>query len=105
MAPFPLGDHDAPHFQHNAKDFLGLTPRRLLAMPVPYLRAVLRARAMVISRLFLIEGPLASDIASRRQSRSGVTVIAVSIGVRPARGQNPTFGTRCGAYGNGEKWR
>ena len=44
----PPGYHDVPHFLRDAKEFLGLTPRRFLALPMPYLRAVLRARTMVI---------------------------------------------------------
>lgn len=44
----PPGYHDVPHFLRDANEFLGLTPRRFLALPMPYLRAVLRARTMVI---------------------------------------------------------
>ena len=44
----PDGYHDVPHFLRDAREFLGLTPRRFLSLPMPYLRAVLRARTMVI---------------------------------------------------------
>ena len=44
----PPGYHDVPHFLRDGEQFLGLTPRRFLAMPMPYLRAVLRARTMAI---------------------------------------------------------
>lgn len=44
----PAGYHDVPHFLRDAQAFLGLTPRRFLALPMPYLRAVLRARTDVI---------------------------------------------------------
>lgn len=43
----PPGYHDVPHFLRDAKTFLGITPRRFLALPMPYLRSVLRARTMV----------------------------------------------------------
>lgn len=44
----PAGYYDVPHFLRDADAFLGLTPRRFLALPMPYLRAVLRARTDVI---------------------------------------------------------
>jgi AraC-like DNA-binding protein len=44
----PRGYHDVSHFLRDAQQFLGMTPRRFLAMPMPYLRAVLRARRAVI---------------------------------------------------------
>jgi len=44
----PPGYHDVPHFLRDAKTFLGITPRRFLALPMPYLCAVLRARVAVI---------------------------------------------------------
>ena len=44
----PAGYHDVPHFLRDADAFLGMTPRRFLALPMPYLRAVLRARTDVI---------------------------------------------------------
>ena len=44
----PTGYYSVPHFLRDAKEFLGLTPRRFLALPMPYLRAALRARSMVI---------------------------------------------------------
>ena len=47
-AAVPPGYHDVPHFLRDAEEFLGLTPRRFLALPMPYLRAVLRARTRVI---------------------------------------------------------
>jgi AraC-like DNA-binding protein len=39
--------HDASHFLRDARRFLGMTPRRFMAMKTPYLDAVLRARAAV----------------------------------------------------------
>ncbi|WP_375393138.1 helix-turn-helix domain-containing protein [uncultured Sphingomonas sp.] len=44
----PPGYHDVPHFLRDAKLFLGLTPRRFLAIGMPYQRAALRARTMVL---------------------------------------------------------
>jgi methylphosphotriester-DNA--protein-cysteine methyltransferase len=44
----PVGYHDMPHFLRDSDQFLGLTPRRFLSMPMPYLRAALRARSLVI---------------------------------------------------------
>ena len=44
----PPGYHDVPHFLRDGKQFLGITPRQFLAMPMPYLRAVLRARTLVL---------------------------------------------------------
>jgi len=43
----PPGYHDVPHFLRDARRFLGLTPRRFLAMDMPYLRAAMRARTLV----------------------------------------------------------
>lgn len=48
FAMAPPGYHDVPHFLRDAKMFLGLTPRRFLALRMPYLRAALRARTMVL---------------------------------------------------------
>lgn len=44
-----LGDdyHDTSHFLRDAGRFLGMTPRRFMAMKTPYLDAALRARAQV----------------------------------------------------------
>lgn len=44
----PPGYHDVPHFLRDGNLFLGLTPRRFLSLPMPYLRAVLRARTAVL---------------------------------------------------------
>ena len=44
----PPGYHSVSHFLRDAKEFLGLTPRRFLALPMPYLQSVLKARTMVI---------------------------------------------------------
>ena len=44
----PPGYHDVPHFLRDSNLFVGLTPRRFLALPMPYLRAVLRARTQVL---------------------------------------------------------
>jgi AraC-like DNA-binding protein len=44
----PPGYHNVSHFLRDAGEFLGMTPRRFLALQMPYLRAVLRARTMVI---------------------------------------------------------
>lgn len=43
----PPGYHDVPHFLRDAAQFLGMTPRQFIAMPILYLRAVLRARMLV----------------------------------------------------------
>ena len=56
----PPGYHDVPHFLRDANYFLGLTPRRFLAMPMPYLRAVLRARQLVFGAAMpLLDRPAA----------------------------------------------
>jgi AraC-like DNA-binding protein len=44
----PKGYHDASHFLRDANRFLGMTPRRFLAIDTPYLNAALRARAIVL---------------------------------------------------------
>ena len=44
----PPGYHDASHFIRDGLRFLGMTPRRFLALELPYLRAALRARALVL---------------------------------------------------------
>jgi AraC-like DNA-binding protein len=44
----PQGYHDIPHYLRDAKDFLGMTPRRFLLQPTTYLRSVLRARKIKI---------------------------------------------------------
>ena len=44
----PAGYHDQSHFIRDANRFLGMTPRRFLALDLPYTRAVLRARVMVM---------------------------------------------------------
>lgn len=44
----PPGYHNVPHFLRDANRFLGMTPRRFLAMDLPYLRAALRARRIVL---------------------------------------------------------
>ena len=44
----PVGYHDISHFIRDANRFLGMTPRRFLAIPMSYTRAVLRAREVVI---------------------------------------------------------
>ena len=44
----PPGYHDIPHYLRDAKDFLGMTPRRFLLQPIAYLRATLRAREITI---------------------------------------------------------
>ncbi|WP_052507966.1 AraC family transcriptional regulator [Sphingomonas hengshuiensis] len=41
------GYHDASHFIRDANRFLGMTPRRFLAIDMPYTRAALRARRLV----------------------------------------------------------
>ncbi|WP_380785994.1 helix-turn-helix domain-containing protein [Sphingomonas sp. R86521] len=40
--------HDVPHFLRDAEHFLGMTPRRFMALDTPKLDAVLRARAAVL---------------------------------------------------------
>ena len=47
-AAVPAGYHDASHFIRDANRFLGLTPRRFLAIEMAYTRASLRARLLVI---------------------------------------------------------
>lgn len=44
----PPGYANVPHFLRDAKEFLGMTPRRFMAMPMLYMRAALKARTMVI---------------------------------------------------------
>ncbi len=47
--PFPPRPyHDASHFNRDGARFLGMTPRRFTALHLPYLRAALRARKLVI---------------------------------------------------------
>lgn len=45
----PPGYHNVPHFLRDANRFLGMTPRRFNAMDMPYLRAALRARQLVLA--------------------------------------------------------
>ena len=40
--------HDVPHFLRDAQRFLGMTPRRFIALDTPKLDAALRARAAVL---------------------------------------------------------
>jgi len=44
----PPGYFEAAHFLRDGNLFLGMTPRRFLKLPMPYLRAVLRARTIVL---------------------------------------------------------
>lgn len=44
----PAGYHDQSHFIRDANRFLGMTPRRFLALDLPYTRAALRARLLVM---------------------------------------------------------
>jgi hypothetical protein len=58
----PPSYHDMPHLLRDSSEFLGLTPRRFLALPMPYLLSIMRARQMVVgSRLPVLDG------AHRRQ--------------------------------------
>jgi len=50
----PAGYYDVSHFIRDGKRFLGMTPRRFLALDQQYLRAALRAR------IFALGAPLAS---------------------------------------------
>ena len=43
----PAGYHDASHITRDATRFLGMTPRRFMAMDMTYLRAKMRARMLV----------------------------------------------------------
>jgi AraC-like DNA-binding protein len=47
FAAIPAGYHDVSHFIRDANHFLGLTPRRFLAIEMSYTRAALRARMLV----------------------------------------------------------
>ena len=38
----PPGYHDVPHFLRDARDFLGMTAREFLTLPIGYLQAMLR---------------------------------------------------------------
>ena len=49
FAAVPPRYHDVPHFLRDANRFLGMTPRRFLANPMPYTRAALRARLLVLA--------------------------------------------------------
>ena len=44
----PTGYHDQSHFIRDGNRFLGITPRRFLALDLPYVRAAMRARMLVI---------------------------------------------------------
>ena len=44
----PDGYHNVPHMLRDADRFLGMTPRRFVAMDMTYLRAALRARSLVM---------------------------------------------------------
>ena len=44
----PSGYHDQSHFIRDGNRFLGTTPRRFLALELPYTRAVLRTRLLVM---------------------------------------------------------
>lgn len=48
FAAIPAGYHDVSHFIRDANRFLGMTPRRFLAIEMPYTRAALRARVLAI---------------------------------------------------------
>ncbi|QYE34455.1 helix-turn-helix domain-containing protein [Polymorphobacter sp. PAMC 29334] len=48
FAATPKGYHDNSHFIRDANRFLGMTPRRFLALDLPVTRAAARARALVM---------------------------------------------------------
>jgi len=48
FAAVPPGYHDVPHFIRDSKHFIGMTPRRFLAIEMPYTRAALRAHGLVM---------------------------------------------------------
>jgi hypothetical protein len=56
----PAMYHDAPHFNRDGRRFLGMTPRRFLALPSPYTVAALRARKLVIGQGLAILDPACS---------------------------------------------
>lgn len=48
FAAVPPGYHDTSHFIRDANHFLGMTPRRFLAIEMPFTRAALRAHGLVM---------------------------------------------------------
>jgi AraC-like DNA-binding protein len=56
------GYHDLPHFIRDSRRFLGMPPRRFLALETPYLDAALRARHLVLGHPTpAIDGPAGVD--------------------------------------------
>lgn len=54
----PTGYHDVPHFIRDGKGFLGMTPRRFLAIHTPYLYAAMRARRLITGVPWALLEPL-----------------------------------------------
>ncbi len=48
FAGVPPGYYDVPHFIRDANHFVGMTPRRFLAIEMPFTRATLRAHGLVM---------------------------------------------------------
>jgi hypothetical protein len=75
-ASFPgasAGYHDFSHFIRDSNRFIGATPRRFLAIEMPYSRAVLRSRMLVTSLATPLGNPSqklrSSPPASRMSTR------------------------------------
>lgn len=68
VAATPAGYYDRSHFIRDANRFLGIAPRRFLALDQPYARAALRARLLVMgaatSSLDAAVEPVVSDLGS-----------------------------------------
>lgn len=63
----PPSYHDISHFIRDANRFLGMTPRRFLALDLPYTRAVLRARLLVMGAATSSLDQVAAEHSGRQQ--------------------------------------